>query len=358
MPRSEPALAPDQRERLVRFFEAHAEPAEPSEAFVREGLAFLDSAVFQRDGLAPNANPNADLGQVFDVVATVAWSNLASAFTLWCHRMVLEYLWPADSGSPLRQLFEQVRRTRLLGCTAMAASFAHYVSGAPLSVHARKLGSDIILNGRVSWASNLFPPRFAMVTAAADSETGRASIVALPGDVSGLSIEPYPRLLALQATGSSSIVLDEVKAPSGWVLQEEFGDFVGRVRPTFLLLQSALGWGLARRALAEARAGIRGVNEVLRPDLEQLEAASGRLETALRSASSGRGQGVAMGELVRLRLEGAQLATSAVALEAKVAGGRGYVNTTATARRLREGAFFPIQAPTEGQLRWELLHST
>jgi hypothetical protein len=42
------------------------------------------------------------------------------------------------------------------------------------------------------------------------------------------------------------------------------------------------------------------------------------------------------------------------ALEAKMMGGRGYVVTTPTARRLREAAFLPIQALTERQLRWEI----
>ena len=69
------------------------------------------------------------------------------------------------------------------------------------------------------------------------------------------------------------------------------------------------------------------------------------------------GAGTPERELVRLRLECARLATATTALEAKVVGGRAYVTTHPTARRLREAAFLPIQAPTEGQLRWELAHS-
>jgi alkylation response protein AidB-like acyl-CoA dehydrogenase len=70
-----------------------------------------------------------------------------------------------------------------------------------------------------------------------------------------------------------------------------------------------------------------------------------------------RGVGTPERELVQLRLDCARLATASTALEAKVVGGRAYVTTNPTARRLREAAFLPIQAPTEGQLRWELAHS-
>jgi alkylation response protein AidB-like acyl-CoA dehydrogenase len=70
-----------------------------------------------------------------------------------------------------------------------------------------------------------------------------------------------------------------------------------------------------------------------------------------------RGAGTPERELVRLRLDYARLATATIGLEAKVVGGRGYVTTSPTARRLREATFLPIQAPTEGQLWWELAHS-
>jgi alkylation response protein AidB-like acyl-CoA dehydrogenase len=59
-------------------------------------------------------------------------------------------------------------------------------------------------------------------------------------------------------------------------------------------------------------------------------------------------------DIVALRLDCARLASEAVALEAKVVGGRSYLASSGTARRLREAAFLPVQAPTEGQLRWEL----
>jgi hypothetical protein len=100
-----------------------------------------------------------------------------------------------------------------------------------------------------------------------------------------------------------------------------------------------------------------GVTETLTDDLTALEAEADWLGRFILAAARDRGQTAAMPELVRLRFDSACLTTAAVALEAKAAGGRGYVSTSATARRLREAAFLPIQAPTEAQLRWELSRS-
>jgi alkylation response protein AidB-like acyl-CoA dehydrogenase len=355
-------LEPAARAEVAGFLEPRAgavdavESAPAGEARIREGLTFLNAQALASAG--DEDRPNADLGRVGRTIATAAFSDLSTAFTLWCHRMVLEYLSCAPRGSFLRtDVLPRVWRTEWLGSTALAAAMAHCVAGTPLPVAWRREGDAIVIDGRVSWASNLYPPRFVMVTAAAHVDDGREVIVALRGDTPGLRIDPYPRLLALQATGSSSVALCGVRVTDEWLITGRFAPFVARVRPVFLILQSSFCWGLGYRSLVEARAGLRGVAEVFGDDLAQLEGRAAQLATQLAAAAGTGGAGVPIRSLVQLRLDCALLATAAVALEAKVAGGRGYAMASATARRLREAAFIPIQAPTEGQLRWELSRS-
>jgi alkylation response protein AidB-like acyl-CoA dehydrogenase len=352
-PRTDLLLTPELREPVTAFFEARAAAVDAGQATVQEGLRYLHEHVFAIP--ADGESPNADLGRVIEVMATVAWSDLSSAFSLWCHRMVLEYLSYAPPGSFLRdEVLPKVLRCELLGTTALAPAMAYFVNQAPLPITARPVDGALVLKGRVNWASNLFPPDFLMVTAAAEEKSECALIVAVPGSAHGIRVDPYPRLLALQATGSSSLQLEEVEIGPEWLITNDLSAFIRQVRPTFLLLQSAFCWGLASRALAEARPLIRGVNEVLRGDLEELEQRLEELALRVRKAAGDRGRTSPMRELLEIRLGCAQLATAAVALEAKAVGGRSYIHDTPTARRLREAAFLPVQAPTEGQLRWEL----
>jgi alkylation response protein AidB-like acyl-CoA dehydrogenase len=352
-------LEPTLRQAVTDYLEARAGARDvltaADAARIREPLAFLSARVL---GDAEDASrPLARLALVASTIATAAWSDMSVAFTLWCHRMVMEYLRCAPANSALRTaVLPQVARTDMLGSTALAAAMAHSVAGTPLPITWRREGTALVLDGRVRWASNLFPPSFVMVTAAAHIHDGRVLIAALPGDAEGLSIDPYPRLLALQATGSSSVVLRGVRVAEDRVITLDFRTFVARVRPTFLLLQSSFCLGLAARALSEARGALRGQNEVFRGDLDTLDGRAAALAQAVRTQLSNGGT-VRIHDLVQIRLDSAQLATAAVALEAKVTGGRGYVTTSPTARRLREAAFLPVQAPTEGQLRWELSHS-
>ena len=339
------------RDEVAAFFEPRAADIDAGLADVREGLAFVHDRVLAGDA----REPNGDLARVATAIATVAWSDLASAFSLWCHRMVLEYLSLARAGTAPREVaLTALLRVQRLGSTGLAAAMAHHVSGAPLPIEARREGGALLLDGRVRWASNLFADGFVLVTAARDAGGGPPLIVALAAGAPGLRIDPYPDLLALQATASSSLVLEAVRVEADAIVSEDFGAFIARVRPVFLVLQSAFCWGLARRALDEAGRAISGQAELLRPQLAEAEGRAGALAQDLARAARTGPAAVRLHELVRLRLESAHLATAAVALEVQAVGSRGYARGSGTARRLREVAFLPIQAPTEVQLRAEL----
>ena len=357
MSSAELLLAPAAREQVHAFFEPRAQAIDTGHAGVQEGIDFLHRRHFGvwEGWDDPAASPNDDLVQVAETIATVAWSDMSSAFSLWCHRMVLDYLACAAPGSPARrELLPQLLRTERLGSTGLASAMGHHVAGTPLPIKACRDGNRLLLNGRVFWASNLFASRFVLITAVAGPDEDRPLIVALPGDTPGLLVDPNPTLLALQATGSSSLTLVDVPLEAEAIVTDDFSGFIGRIRSTFLLLQSSFCWGLAGRALSQAREGLRGVNEVFAPDLAELEGEAARLTGAIRRGARDRRQPLSVPEALQIRLDCARLATAAVALEAKQTGSRGYVLTSPTARRLREAAFLPIQAPTEGQLRWEI----
>jgi alkylation response protein AidB-like acyl-CoA dehydrogenase len=194
-------------------------------------------------------------------------------------------------------------------------------------------------------------------------------VVAISGDQPGVEIDPHPPLLDLQATFSSSLRFDGVRIDDDAILSFDGHRFIRAVRPTFLLWQASFAWGLAARALSEAAAHVgRGPNRVFARELESLREQRDRIEVAISTALDARSRAVEtvatgpavpgeLAEVVAVRLAAAHLAGAASRLESKVVGGAGYASGSATARRLREAAFLPIQSPTEGQLEWELSRS-
>lgn len=332
------------------FFERRAADVDAGAASVREGLAHLG-----RHGLADAALPEA-----IDSVARVARSDLASAFSAWAHRMVIDYVRSGPAGSPVRDHLPALAAAERLGATALAAGAAHVLAGLPLPVTYRSEGDDIVLDGRIPWASNLIPP-FLVVTAAAEAERpARTVVVAFEDALEGIAVAPHPPLLALGATGSSTIGLSGVRVPRSSVLSEDVHAFVQGVLPRFLLLQSAFCKGLAERSLEEAGHALGDLGAGIRPRLDEaadgVAAAAERLN-GLAQVAEADGAAIPASDLLGLRLRWSELAREAVHLELAAIGGRGYLSSSPTARRVREAAFLPVQAPTEVLLRWLLSRS-
>lgn len=323
---------------------------------LREGLAYLasldvvDLGVLHRDDAA-------SFERMCEVTATVALDDMSQAFALWAHRMAIEYLHQSDAACQLRiDVLPRLRSGDVLGSTSFATATANFLAGTPLPLtFRRRTGGRLVVSGRIPWASNLASPFLSVAAAANVDDPDDRVIFAYTEATPGLLLPEYPQLLALQATASTAPAFDEAEIAPDHVLTSGFTRFVQCVFPTFLLLQGAFCWGLTRRALSEAEAALRGAAEVLRPDLHALQVRAQDAERRLR-AMAGCPDRTQLGrrDLLALRLAWGQLAVEAVALEQKAVGGRGYMSRSGTARRLREAAFLPVQAPTEVQLRWLL----
>ena len=216
-----------------------------------------------------------------------------------------------------------------------------------------------MLNGRIPWASNLIAPFLVVTAAASESDVHQTIVVALHSTAPGLDPAPYPKLLALDATGSTTIALRDVKISADSVIATDVHRFVHRVLGRFLLLQGAFCSGLANRSIEEAAANLGAMGDPLRSDLASLAAdvAEADDQTVRLAAADVDRHAIDDRELLSLRLRWSELATAAVRLELAATGGRGYLSSSATARRVREAAFLPIQAPTEVLLRWLLSRS-
>lgn len=316
----------------------------------REGLLELAAGPARRD----------EVPAVVALVEAVAGECLSSAFTLWAHRMVVDYLAHAEAmgSDPERAAaLGSLVRAETIGSTGMAPALRDLAGLGPVPLEARRDGESLRVSGPVAWASNLYPGALVVAPVRLPEHDGRArGIVAFRTDQAGVTVHAPPRLLALNATASSSMALEDVAIAPPWVLTEDMAGFVAAVRPRFLLVQSAFCLGLARRSLGEARERATGLAAMFADQLGALGVTVDDAERRLHDHAA-RCDEVAVPELLALRLDAAVAAGEATRLESCVRGGGAYVADSAPSRRLREAAFLPVQAPTEGQLRWQLSRS-
>ncbi|GAA5146880.1 acyl-CoA dehydrogenase family protein [Microbacterium pseudoresistens] len=300
-----------------------------------------------------------DLSDAVAVLSAVAGECMSTAFSLWAHRMVTEYV--RASALPARdELLDELVSGRRAGSIAMATALQEAAGlGAVPTLAAPDGEGGYRVSGRIAWASNIaegtlvvFPARVVAEGAEASADDGARVILVTTVGEDGLTTRPVEDLLALGATRSAMLAFDGLHVPAGNVLAESLAA-VAAQRTTHFLLQTALCLGLARRSLAEAGERLGGPNQVLGGFQTRLsaqaEALTADLDRFARSADA-----VSPREVTLLRFESARLANAAARHESALTGGRGFVTTSATNRRLREASFLPVQSPSEVQLLWEL----
>lgn len=304
-------------------------------------------------GLGAPRNHNRALPTMAAVIAELAGHCLSTAFSVWAHRMTIEYL--TEAATPWsRGASANLIGGDALGVTGMASAFKDAAGCGTLDLAASPAGQGYRLTGILRWASNLYSDSV-MVTAA-QTDTGEKLVVALPLATSGVTIGNHFDLLALGSTASSFLKLDDVYVGEDQILSRDIESFLTGVRPTFLVLQSAMCVGLARRCLVEVEPSLTGVNSAFGVEFDSLSAELAGIETQVTSFAAvvGGPTTPAKRDLLTLRLAAADVVSAAAALEIRTAGGKGYARRTDASRRFREAAFIPVQSPSEAQLRWEL----
>jgi alkylation response protein AidB-like acyl-CoA dehydrogenase len=336
---------------VVHHIASSATALDQGERNTRDNVGLL-----ARNGLLEFGAPgNHDhrLPTMASVLAEVAGHCLSTAFSVWAHRMTLEYLTAAATPWSLGAA-AGLTDSGALGVTGMASAFKDAAGCGSIDLVATPAEGGYRLAGALRWASNLYSDSV-MVTAA-QTESGEKIVVALPLAADGITIGSHFELLALGSTASSSVTLADVFVGDEQILSRQTESFLNLVRPTFLVLQSAMCVGLARRCLDEVEPSLGGINSAFVAEFDSLtsELADVDVQVGSVAAAVGSTATAAKRDLLTLRLAAADLVSAAAALEIRTAGGKGYARRTDASRRFREAAFIPVQSPSEAQLRWEL----
>lgn len=301
------------------------------------------------------------------VLSELAGVCMSTAFSAWAHRMSTEYL--ALFGTADRSgVIGDVRAARRPGSTAMAATFRAASGQADLTIDLSARGdliagghqiaehaNDLRATGLIAWASNLYDDAVIVTGMRHGSER---RIVAFDAERLGVNISAAEGLLALDASKSGTMRLDNVAIENADIFDIDFTRFVQTVRPVFLAFQTSFCLGLAAASLSSIE-DLTGVSAALATPLHDRRMELVQLSQQLEQLAQwlDHRDGNPPVHLVRLRLDAAHLATSATQLELAIRGGQAYQAKSPTARRVREALFLPVQSPTEAQLQWELQHS-
>lgn len=293
-----------------------------------------------------DAAAQGDAEGVSRLLETLAGECFATAFSAWGHNMCILFHVAAQREVPAELLDGSVP-----GVSAMAPAFKWASELGELPVTGEVRSDSVVLNGKIVWASNLFPN--AIMVLPVLLADGTRTVARVRVGTEGVTVKPSAPLMALDGTASGSLTFENVRIPVTELFDVPLTEFLPRIRPAFLLAQSSFCIGLGARSLEEAASAIDrpGPNSLFRDRLDALRNTERQLHERRASLLE---KVPSPTPVLELRLDAAHFVNDATHLEATVAGGRGYLAGTATTRRVREAAFLPVQSPTEGHLVWEL----
>ena len=346
---------------LFAWLEAHATSLDSEAALAVELLPRLAGAGLTGAGVAEVlGGAGGDITQGVEAIAAVSERSLAAGFVLWGHRTYIEYLLQSPNTGLRKRLLPDLLSGRVAGATGLSNAMKFLSGLAELQVSARRHGDRVVLDGTLPWITNLRPQGFHVAVAAAPQDGATPFVVSLTDNDPGLVRSADLELTALRASNTAAIALHAVEIGPDRIIYQDAGAALPVVRPAFLGLQCGMSIGLARRALAEARAGVsaaRGaLGEPVAALVAKLAAQEQRLLDGLRTGAFASGPAA----LFHLRIELADSLTQAMGLELQATGGRALLKTRSLAfnRRWREAAFIPIVTPSLLQLQMALAAET
>lgn len=246
-----------------------------------------------------------------------------------------------SENEPLRQrLLPDLARGALfatVGISHLTTSRQHLAQPA---VQIASDGETYMLHGTVPWVTGAAAADV-VVTGGAYVD-GRQMLFALPSSLSGLSVvSPATRLLALNASQTSSILLDDVAAAEDHVLAGPVEGVINRAAGgTGSVTTSALAVGVATRALDDLQSEARqrlDLHEVVGPFRQELDDLRSDMYAAVSAAP---GTDVVPAGLLRQRANSLVLRVTQALLAASK--GAGYVAGHPAERAVREAMFFLV----------------
>lgn len=238
-----------------------------------------------------------------------------------------------------------------VGLSHLTTSRQHLQAPA---VAVRETGAEYVLSGVVPWVTGASQAQV-IVTGGALPD-GRQILAALPTDLPGVTVDPPAQLLALSASQTASVTLQDVRIRQADILfgpAEQVMKLASDGGGAGSLTTSALALGLSRRAIrglsAEAarRDDLRDIAEQFEQEQQSLR------DDVLRSADPA--QGAAPGVAAAgLRQRANSLAVRASQAFMAVSKGAGFVKGHPAERTVREALFFLVWSCPQPVVRGNL----
>jgi len=332
------------------------------ESVLRQLGAVGAMGVHHGDRSALGQTAAADFGLAIRAAAEVSRVCGATGFMLWCHQVCGVYM--EQSGNPHLggKALSRHMQGLTLGATGMSNPMKTFAGIEQFLLRARRDGDAWVVNGTLPWVSNLGTDHYFGAVASVEVAAGEPAhevMFIVHCNAPGVELRNCPSFSAMEGTNTWAVRLTNYRVDNHNLIAHPVRPFIGRIRGAFVLLQTAMGLGVAQGAIDsmwKVEQPLGHVNQFLedRPDELQgeLDALTERIMRLARTPYESSNSHLI--EVLDVRAHASELALRAAQSALLHAGARGYLMSSDVQRRVRESHFVAIVTPALKHLRKEI----
>jgi alkylation response protein AidB-like acyl-CoA dehydrogenase len=320
-----------------------------------------------RGAVSPEHGGNGlGLPQVIGTMDVVSQTCLSTGFMVWCQTACARYIEMSDNAELKRTMLPRIARGEVLVGTGLSNTVKSCDAVEEFRLSARRVDGGYQVNGVLPWVSNLGPDHFftigCPVEGASPGDDGLAFLL-VDCNAPGFKLVDGAHFMALEGTRTRACQFKSTFVPEARVLARpgQSRTYVRRIKPGMILGQMGMCLGLVQACVGLMQQSNRThahVNRYLDHQVDDLEPRLQRLrERTLSAARTLEESPVAdiVLDILKLRLQGGELALQAAQSAMLHVGARGYLQKSPAQRRLREAVFVAIVTPATKHLRREIV---
>lgn len=297
-----------------------------------------------------------DLAAVTEAMALAGEYCGCTSFLMWLQSAFGWYLEMTENAALRERLQPLVATGRVFGTSGMSNPVKSMDGIETFRLRGERVDGGYVVSGVLPYVSNLGDGHYMGTAFELADDPAHKVMAVLRVDGETVKIRANAHFIALEGSGTYTVIIKRHFVPDAMVLADPIGPYVKRIKPAFFLMQAGIALGQIRGCLNIMRACDRThlhVNRYLprRPEHyeEAVAALMPRLERLMETPLE---SGVDYIRAVyRLRLEAGELALDCAQSAMLHAGAKGYILGSEADRRLRETLFVAIVTPATKHLR-------
>lgn len=300
-----------------------------------------------------------DMGVSIQAMAAVGAQCMSTAFCTWCQDASGWYLENTDNTALRDRLQGDIASGAVMAGTGMSNPLKTFSGIEGFKLKGSRVDGGYVVSGVLPWVSNLGDGHWfgTVIQDAADPDHLMFAMIRCGQP--GVEIRQNARFIALEGTGTYSVLFRKARIADDMMLADPLGDIVRRIKPGLILLQTGMGLGVIEACIGLMQDSNRthgATNQYLPRGATYYQDAASALQDEIVTLAATPTETTPdyMRRVLTARLRTSELSLDAAQSALLHAGSRGYLQGSPVNRRLRESYFVAIITPSIRHLRKEL----